>query len=246
MTLKDNYLLPEWAAPSGVKAFVSTKPISPVGPPMGERNEPDFPARRKQWLSSWGEDLVQQWGWKQQPCWATQVHGINVVSADSKYGVEADAVWADQRSIPCTVLTADCLPVLFCNKSGTKVAASHAGWRGLCDGVLEATVKAMGESGEQLMAWMGPAISRRCFEVGPEVREAFIKAAPEAEKAFVSGEGDRWLGDLYLIARQRLNRLGITDITGGGLCTVIEDELFHSYRRDGAASGRMVSAIWVE
>ncbi|MTI15228.1 peptidoglycan editing factor PgeF [Sansalvadorimonas verongulae] len=242
---ESRYIQPDWNAPANVQAFVSTRPASPVGPSMADQHQPDFLQRRKEWLSSWGEELVKQWGWSAQPCWAKQVHGVDIIPASSPFGTEADAVWTDEVSRPCTVLTADCLPVLFCNRSGTRVAASHAGWRGLAAGVLESTVEQFDEAGEELIAWFGPAIGPKCFEVGSEVREAFIKALPEAEEAFVIGEKDRWFGDLYLLARQRLARLGITEISGGDRCTGLEEKVFHSYRRDGAASGRMVSAIWL-
>lgn len=241
-----DYIQPEWNAPAHVKAFVSTRKVSPLGLPTSDQGQPDFLQRREEWLTSWGDDLVKQWGWRAQPCWAKQVHGIDVIPADSSFGVEADAVWADEPNLPCTVLTADCLPVLFCNRSGTRVAAAHAGWRGLAAGVLESTVKQFKESGDGLMAWFGPALSQKCFEVGPEVRAACIEAVPEAKDAFVPGEGDRWFGDLYLLARQRLARLGITDISGGDRCTGLEERLFYSYRREGAASGRLLSAIWLE
>ncbi|WP_281648542.1 peptidoglycan editing factor PgeF [Parendozoicomonas sp. Alg238-R29] len=240
-----DYIQPEWNAPANVRAFVSTRRVSPLGPPMSDQHKPDFLQRRKEWLTSWGNGLVNQWGWDSQPCWAKQVHGVDIISANSPFGAEADAVWTEEQNRPCTVLTADCLPVLFCNRSGTRVAAAHAGWRGLAAGVLESTVKAFDDPGEELIAWFGPAISQKCFEVGAEVRDAFAQVVPEALDAFVPGDDDRWYGDLYLLACQRLARLGVTEISGGDRCTGSEDQVFYSYRREGAASGRMLSAIWL-
>ncbi len=241
----DDYLLPDWNAPSSVKAFVTTRKASPVGPSMAQCHEPGYDGLRRQWLSEWGADLANQWDWPVQPCWAVQVHGTAVIPADSPYGCEADAVWASQPNLPCGVMTADCLPVLFCNRAGTRVAAAHAGWRGLAGGVLENTFKTMNEPGEEMLAWLGPAISQLCFEVGPEVRQVFVDHHSMAEEAFIAGEGDRWFADLYMLARQRLQALGIMAITGGDHCTVTESDQFHSYRRDGSASGRLFSAIWI-
>ncbi|CAM3550696.1 peptidoglycan editing factor PgeF [Parendozoicomonas haliclonae] len=246
MPVKDDYLIPEWHAPANVRAFVSTKANSPTGPVMNGPRDAAFLSQRKEWLSFWGDQLVRQWGWSAQPCWATQVHGADVIPADSAYGTDADAIWTGQVNVPCAVMTADCLPVIFCNREGTKVAAAHAGWRGLAGDVLENTVAAMNEPADSLMAWMGPAISQASFEVGPEVRQAFIDHDPIAAEAFVSGEGDRWFADIYLLARQRLNAVGVTDVSGGDqYCTFKDSELCHSYRRDGQASGRMLTAIWL-
>ena len=160
-----------------------------------------------------GERLLGEWQWH-QPHAGRPVHGVNVIAA-TRPAVPRPCGWTDQVNVPCTVMTADCLPVIFCNRAGTKVAAAHAGWRGLADGVLENTVATMVEPGEQIMAWLGPAINQSVFEVGPEVRATFISHQPEATEAFVAGKGDRWFADLYLLARQRLNAVGVTDISGG-------------------------------
>ncbi len=141
-------------------------------------------------------------------------------------------------------MTADCLPVLLCDDAGTVVAAAHAGWRGLLAGVLETTVAAMGEPGENLMAWLGPAIGPQSFEVGDEVRAAFVAAASEAAPAFQSTASGKWLADIYLLARLRLKGQGIERVFGGNFCTVTEAARFFSYRRDGQ-TGRMASMIWL-
>ncbi len=246
MIVKDDYLIPDWPAPANVRAFVSTRRNSPKGPLMNGPRDAVWEGQRRAWLSSWGDQLVAEWGWNTQPCWMMQVHGSQVVSASVPFGTEADGVWTDQRNIPCAVLTADCLPVIFCNRTGTKVAAAHAGWRGLAGGVLENTVVALDEAPENLMAWFGPAISQPHFEVGPEVREAFVTNDVGAVSAFIKGDGDRWFADLTLLARQRLNAIGLTDIYGGNeYCTFQDADLCHSYRRDGVTSGRMLTAVWL-
>ena len=140
------------------------------------------------------------------------------------------------------VLTADCLPLLLAGPDG--VAAVHAGWRGLADGVIEAAVRALSPSPGRIHAWLGPAIGQRAFEVGPEVRAAFVDADPAAAGCFIAGRGDRWHADLYALARLRLTALGVHAISGGDRCTFEDAAQFHSYRRDGARSGRMATLVW--
>jgi hypothetical protein len=142
-------------------------------------------------------------------------------------------------------MTADCLPVLFCDQDGTKVAAAHAGWRGLSSGVLEATVQGMAITPGKLMAWFGPAIGSQAYEVGEEVREAFVQQSAKAAAAFKPGTAaGKWWCDLYLLAQLRLEALGLKSIHGGGFCTYTERERFFSFRRDGQC-GRMASLIWL-
>lgn len=183
-----------------------------------------------------------------EPLWLRQVHGIAVADADAdaRSGqVEADAAWTRQAGKVCAVMTADCLPVLFCDRAGTVVGAAHAGWRGLYSGVLEATLAKMAVPAGEILAWLGPAIGPACFEVGAEVRAAFLAADRAGEGAFLArGEG-KWLADIYMLARQRLQAAGIGSISGGEYCTVSEPERFFSYRRDGV-TGRMATLIWRE
>jgi hypothetical protein len=180
------------------------------------------------------------------PAWLQQVHGTAVIQADPTQVLEADAVWTDQPGIACTVMTADCLPVLFCNQSGTRVAAAHAGWRGLLAGMLENTIHAMGGAPASVLAWLGPAIGPQAFEVGLEVRNAFIAADPQASEAFMPSLGEgRYLADIYQLASQRLRASGIVSISGSEHCTVNDPTRFFSYRRDGQ-TGRFASLIWLE
>ena len=181
--------------------------------------------------------------------WLNQVHGALVIPAGGDGALpEADASCTSETGIACAVMTADCLPVLFCTRAGDQVAAAHAGWRGLVGGVLEATVAAMGAAPAGIMAWLGPAIGPAAFEVGPEVREAFLAAAggdrQATDRCFLPS-GTRpghYLADLYGLARVRLHLAGIGDIYGGYFCTFGENERFYSYRRNGQ-TGRMVSLV---
>jgi len=158
---------------------------------------------------------------------------------------EADACIARQAAAVCAVLTADCLPVLLCDVAGSVVGAAHAGWKGLAGGVLESTVLAMHVAPQNLIAWLGPAISQEFFEVGSEVRAAFLAVQPEAASAFIPGKPGKWMADIYALARQRLKALGVTQIYGGSHCTYREHQTFFSYRRDGV-TGRMATLIWLE
>jgi YfiH family protein len=189
------------------------------------------------------------------PVWLRQEHGTRVFShgfaeppgsspgSDASEPV-ADAQIATRPGQVCAILSADCLPVLLCNREGTRVAAAHAGWRGLAAGVLEQTVHSLGCSPVTLLAWLGPAIGPGAFVVGDEVRAAFVSRDEQAASAFVPHEA-RWLCDLYLLARQRLERAGVREISGGGYCTYSDPERFFSYRRD-KLTGRMASLIWLQ
>jgi len=180
-----------------------------------------------------------------EPVWLNQVHGVEVIDVTKSLCVQdADASFSKNKNVVCVTMTADCLPVLLCNQQGTAVASIHAGWRSLCDGVIEATIKMMGVESEELMAWLGPAIGPDAFEVGSEVREAFIAQDAQADQAF-NAYGDKWLGDLYEIAKQRLNKQGLNKIYGGGECTYSNPSRYFSFRRDGL-TGRMATMIWFE
>jgi YfiH family protein len=176
------------------------------------------------------------------PCWLKQVHSARIVPATTDVP-EADAAFSRQPLTVCAVLTADCLPALLCNRAGTVVAAAHAGWRGLADGVLEASVAAMHTPPGELLVWLGAAIGPAAFEVGDDVRDIFIAQHPDTAAAFVPHHG-KWRADLYQLARIRLASIGVHAVYGGGRCTFSETETFFSYRRDGV-TGRMASLIWL-
>ncbi len=186
-----------------------------------------------------------------EPFWLNQVHGVAVARPAWRTGrpPTADvcvynAAVGGQPGV-CAVLTADCLPVLFCDRAGTRIAAAHAGWRGLAAGVLARAVEALGVPGDQLLAWIGPAIGPAAFEVGDDVVQAFTSAHPESKSAFVPNPRGRWQADLPALARQELKRLGVGDVHGGSRCTASEPDSLFSYRRDGQ-TGRMATLIWLD
>lgn len=247
-----DFLLPDWPAPANVRALSTSRGLAQATPFGGSAgvyaglnlgthvgDKPEVVAANRQ--------LLQQYcQLKCDPAWLNQVHGTKVLDLDSWQGdlVNADASVTSTEGLAAVVMTADCLPVLFCDKAGNKVAAAHAGWRGLCDGVLEATLKHFPEP-SAVLAWLGPAIGPLHFEVGAEVRAAFIAHSPEAAAAFVpSRQANKYLADIYLLARQRLQTAGVTAIYGGDFCTVADSQRFFSYRRDGQ-TGRQASLIWL-
>lgn len=183
-----------------------------------------------------------------EPAWLNQVHGVNVVDAAKSDPTSAppaaDASFAKGAGAVCVVMTADCLPVLFCERQGTRVAAAHAGWRGLAAGVLGATIKALDVEPSQLMAWLGPAIEQEAFEVGEEVREQFVKLGADNAAAFQSNARGRWQADLYQLARNELARLGVTAVHGGGFQCFADSKRFFSYRRE-SRTGRMGTLVWL-
>jgi polyphenol oxidase len=192
--------------------------------------------------------LLNQW-LPNPPQWLSQVHGTTVLNFDEKpQNLTADACVTSQAKVVCAVLTADCLPVLFCDVQNGVIGAAHAGWRGLVAGVLENTVIAMMQLGahpKHTLAWLGPAIGPSQFEVGGEVRAQFIEDDASAITAFTPGHSDRFYADIYQLAWLRLQRVGVRQISGGQFCTVSQADKFYSYRRDGV-TGRMASVIWMK
>ena len=183
-----------------------------------------------------------------EPAWLEQVHGKRVADLDvagAGADAPADAVITRRAGRVCAVQVADCMPVLLAARDATAVAVAHAGWRGLAAGVLEATVAQLGVAGAELVAWLGPAISMRHFEVGSEVRAAFLAGDPGAGAAFAQNARGRWQCDLAALARRRLAALGVTEVSGGTWCTYAEPARFFSFRRDGRC-GRMAALIWLE
>jgi polyphenol oxidase len=216
---------PEWQAPAGVRGLVTTRALGDLKSDAGRR------ALRS---------LLPA-----DPLWLRQVHGVQVVDAAlAPAGTEADASFTTRRGVVCAVMAADCMPVLFAEESGAVVGAAHAGWRGLCAGVIEATVAAMGAPAARLHAWLGPAIGPQSYEIGAEVRAAFLERDAQAESAFKPTRPGHWRLDLYAVARQRLAALGVTRVSGGDRCTASEPSLFYSYRKD-KTSARMAAVIWL-
>ncbi len=238
-------ITPDWPAPEGVRALTTTRLGGVSQPPydslnLGEHvgDEPAAVAENRRRLR---EGLCLP----AEPRWLSQVHGSHCCAASQVVpGTEADAQYADRSGVICAVLTADCLPLLLCDAAGSRVAAVHAGWRGVLGGVIEHSVAAMGAAGE-LLAWLGPAIGPSAYEVGEEVRAAFVAHDGGAAAAFVPSTNGKWLADIYQLARQRLAGCGVTRVYGGDLCTFSEAESFYSYRRDGR-TGRIATLIWLQ
>ncbi|MFD1261568.1 peptidoglycan editing factor PgeF [Entomomonas asaccharolytica] len=237
------WIKPDWPVPAHVKSCVTTRVggVSTgnysslnLGLHVGDEPASVVENRRR---------VQQTLGYK-KAAWLEQTHSILAVKADASKVLNADASWTDEKDMACVVMTADCLPVLFCDKKGDYVAAAHAGWRGLLNGILEATIDSLPVAADQLLVWLGPAIGPNNFEVGSEVREAFIACSTLAEQAFVvSGNQDRYLADIYQLARLRLEAKGVTAVFGGDFCTV-SGEQFYSYRRQNI-TGRMASLVWL-
>ena len=262
-----NFIIPNWPAPANIHALQTTRncvnghggfshaPYNSFNLGDHVRDNPNNVAQNRQLLS---QHLPSE------PIWLNQVHGINVVDAANTVCLpEADASYTNRKKVVCVTMTADCLPILVCDTAGTIIASLHAGWRSLCSGVIEATILTMRAKlpvdSNQLMAWLGPAIGPNAFEMGAEVREQFIKIDKKSEAAFKSFDGkshndktlsDKWLCDIYQIATQRLNNVGVTQIYGGGTCnepwcTFTDENRFFSFRRDGD-TGRMATLIWMQ
>lgn len=256
-----DWIAPQWNAPARVRAISTTRRGGFSAAPWNSMNlgatcgdEASAVLRNRALLRSY---------LPADPVWLRQEHGTRVfchpatgiaappsvpISAPSSElaaaQVVADAQLATRPGQVCAVLSADCLPVLLCNREGTRVAAAHAGWRGLLAGILEQTVHGLGCPPDTLLAWLGPAIGPDAFVVGDEVRAAFVSGNGAASIAFAP-HGERWLCDLYALARQRLARVGVSEISGGGYCTYGEPERFFSYRRD-TVTGRMATLVWLE
>jgi len=179
-----------------------------------------------------------------EPCWLEQTHSTRVVNLDYEASRQADAAITRKANTIAVVMSADCLPILLCNREGTEIAAIHAGWSGLADGVIEATVKSMESSPGQLLAWIGPGISQQCFEIGVEVREIFIGKSSDAEGRFIANRPGHWLCDLGSLALDILTRLEVTEISRAEYCSFNDETLFYSYRRN-PTTGRMASLIWI-
>lgn len=226
MDVIEPLISPQWPAPPRVRALMTTRAFGDVASASNR-------AKLRALLPA-------------DPAWLRQVHGIDVFRHDAAPTAppRADASVACQGNRVCAVMAADCMPVLLADEDGTVVAAAHAGWRGLCGGVIESALAAMAVPPGSVIAWLGPAIGPRAYEVGDEVREAFIVADAGAVAAFVAHRPGHWMLDLYAEARRRLAARGVHSIHGGGYCTSTEKERFFSFRRDKTAE-RMAALVWL-
>jgi YfiH family protein len=228
-----DWIVPDWPAPSNVIALSTTRNARSSGDPgaAGDRLEAE--------LAHWVPAM---------PLWLKQVHGAAIHDADASpapvHRPSADGIVTRAVGRVCAIQTADCLPVLLTDRSGDVVAAAHAGWRGLAAGVIEAAVAAMRTPPGDIVAWIGPGIGPRVYEVGQEVLDAHRVRDPGAVQWFRPVSVGKWLANLRAIAARRLERAGVRAVAAAERCTYTEDAVFHSYRRDGARAGRMVSLIW--
>ena len=244
--LRPSLIRPDWPAPTNIGAFVTTRETGPSQEAFAAFNPADHLGDNPDHVALCRRLLQKEVGDERPLLWLKQTHGARVQQEYKARPPEADAALASTSEYACVVMTADCLPVMFCDRAGSRVAVAHAGWRGLAGGVLEATVAAMNTPPEELLVWLGPAISTAQFEVGPEVYEAFVAVQPQAEEAFDHSPyriGYR-MADIYKLARLRLEALGVENISGGHFCTACESR-FYSYRRDEGLTGRMASVIWL-
>ncbi len=241
-----SWLRPEWPAPPRVRACTTTRLGGVSEGPYASLNLAGHVGDDGTHVLENRRRLNTALHLPGEPLWLQQVHGVAAVDAGcGEPECEADASYTWHRDVVCAVLTADCLPVLLCDVDGGVVAAVHAGWRGLLDGVIENTVRAMDRPGSRVLAWLGPAIGPEVFEVGDEVRAAFVARAPRAAAAFQPTSAGRWLADIYQLACQRLGEVGVDAVYGGHWCTVSDPARFYSYRRD-RVTGRMASLIWLD
>ncbi|HEX4044336.1 MAG TPA: peptidoglycan editing factor PgeF [Gammaproteobacteria bacterium] len=225
------FLQPDWPAPAHIKAYTTLRS--------------SWGGRKSQ--QEWGE-LVSLLHLPAEPIWLNQTHSTIVIEASlQNKDKTADASYATQPNQVCVIDTADCLPILICNQQGTTVAAIHAGWRGLANGIIETTVQTLACAPTDLLVWLGPAIGPQKFEVGRDVYDAFTAHDPEAQLAFTPYNEEKWLANLYELARMRFKRqqVAATQIYGGQFCTYTQADWFFSYRRDHGKTGRMASVIWI-
>ena len=243
-----NAIYPNWQAPKNIKALTTVRMGGVSLPPFDSFNLGDHVCDNPKAVQQNRTLLVDKFDLPHSPLFLTQTHSTKVIELPfTGSNIEADAVYTQHSRQVCLVMTADCLPVLFCNREGTEVAAAHGGWRGLCDGILEETIAKFKCPTSDIIAWLGPAIGPTAFQVGEEVVEQFCAFDPNAKLAFTPDltTNGKFLGNLYLLATLRLNKLGITEISGGKHCTYTEQDKFFSYRRD-KQTGRMASLIWIE
>ena len=240
-----NFFIPEWPAPSHIK---SMQTLRSGGKSKGVYNSFNLATHVNDDINfvQMNRELLCQHV-PSAPFWLNQTHGTDVLELPSSL-LNADASYTKEKNIVCVVQTADCLPLLVTNKKGTIAAAIHAGWRGLLNGVIENTLHKMNLPAHETLVWLGPAISQNHFEVGSEVRDSFCVNHDEAKKAFKSISNQKWLADIYMLAKIRLHAYGVSQIYGASVtedyCTYAHHKNYFSYRRDGE-TGRMASLIWI-
>lgn len=244
-----DWIVPRWPAPSAVRAFVTTRNGGVSGGvaatlELGGASSVSATTEAARAIAE-NRRRIEAF-LPAAPAWLAQVHGTDVaIVADRPAAAAplADAAVTRAANVVLAVRVADCMPVLFAERTGTVIGVAHAGWRGLAAGVLENTLEAMACAPSRIVAWLGPAIGRTAFEVGADVRDAFVQRDDEARRAFVGAGAGKWLADLEALARMRLARAGVASIDGGGMCTLSDPARYFSFRRDGT-TGRMAAFLW--
>jgi hypothetical protein len=242
------FICPDWPAPAHVKALTTTRQGGFSAGPYASFNLSNRVGDEPGMVRHNRTRLREVLNLPADPLWMTQVHGTRVIDAfDANPGEEADGCVTGTPNVVCAVLTADCLPILLCDQRGTRIAALHAGWRGLAGGIVEEGLRNLQIPSANVLAWLGPAIGPSAYEVGDEVRQTFLRMDRGLEACFtpVPDRAGHWLADLYGIARRQLRAQGVQSVYGGLRCTLRERDLFFSYRRDGQC-GRMASLIWLD
>jgi len=251
MQSSSSYITPTWPAPAHVKALTtvrqggySLKPFDSFNLALHVNDDPKAVHANREYLKSVAH-------LPSDPIWLTQVHGIHVIDLKDycnqeqenfqMHSIEADASIAFQKNQVCAVLTADCLPILLCDKKGTRISAIHAGWKGLAAGIIQSTIEKLDCDPKTLLVWLGPSIGPKSFEVREDVFAAFKEYQQEA---FVETDRGTWNADIYQLAREQLRTKGINHIFGGDYCTYLDVQHFYSYRRSNV-TGRMASLIWM-
>lgn len=239
------FIKPDWPAPETVKAVTSTRDGGVSVAPFDSFNLGLHVDDEANAVLHNRELLKKQLSLQQDPVWLTQTHSTTIIEATPATALQAaDASFTQHKNLTCAVLTADCLPVLMCDKAGTTVAAVHAGWRGLMNGIVEKTIAALPCKPKDVLVWLGPAIGPEAFEVGVDVYDSFTSQDPQADAAFIQTEATHWHFNIVTEAKRRLQTVGVIEVYGGDRCTFTEKEHFFSYRRDGV-TGRMGSLVWI-
>ena len=243
--MRPRLIYPSWPVPTTVKS-VSTTRIGGHSPaPFDSFNLGFGNGDDRHYVDANRRTLRNELDLEHEPLWLSQVHGNECVDAATALpGIPADAAISSQARRACAIMTADCLPVLLCDRDGTRVGAAHAGWRGLAAGVIENTVARLDCAPQSVLAWLGPCIGPQAYEIDAQVYDAFVNAYPQDDAHFAATRAGHWNADLHGLATARLGRLGIDAVYPASLCTATDTQTFFSYRRDGP-TGRMASLIWI-
>lgn len=239
-----SYIIPNWPAPENVKAYCTTRLNGFSGAPYNSFNLGNHVGDEETCVQKNREKLKHDLVLPNECLWLEQIHGINIISSKSwQKNIEADGCYSNEAFQVCTVMTADCLPLLLCSIDGTEVMALHGGWRSLAAGIISKGISLFHSNPSDILVWLGPCINQNSYEVGPEVREKFLSLNIGFEQCFKISNNNRWLLDLYNVAKIQLNQAGVIKIFGDPRCTFTEKDFFFSYRRD-CATGRMASLIY--